>query len=277
MKAVIASAAVVAGLVGPAHAYHEISSFEVTANRGGAAGMYATGSARFKGYTCDLCHTGGEGRVSVSVTSEPTELIGSGIYTPGQTYTIQVELLGEHRGLESAFNPNTFTADVLDAAGVPVGALGLTADPIVRLASDQTIAIAEGLGNGETGWTFAWSAPNDSGRLAFHLALLDGDGASDPITRFIDPFNDDVAIFEATLCPAAAACPEPEPEPEPESPAAGCAVSAGDLPIWPIFLLLTVAVTRRRYGFRRSQSRPNHVVRAVAPESSADRSSSIDG
>lgn len=234
----------VAGIASDAMAYHEISSFQVSANIGGAGGMYATGSSRFRGYTCDLCHTGGEGRISATVTSDPAELLGSGVYTPGQTYAIRVELVGEHRGLDSAFNPNTFAADILDRGGASAGAFG-TIDSIVEIADGGRIAVAEGFGNGETSWTFAWSAPNDSGPLELHLALLDGDGASDPVTRFIDPFNDDVATFAATLCPSGGACPDPESTAEIESPTAGCQTGSGRGAAALVFVALLALVRRR--------------------------------
>lgn len=227
---------------GDALAYHEVVSFERSANRGGASGLYATGSPRFRGYTCALCHEGGEGRISVAVTSDPAELLAENRYTPAVTYTIRVELIGEHRGLESAFNPNTFTAEILDRSGAAAGALGLSGDPVVELADGGRIAVAEGFGRGETSWSFAWSAPNDIGPLDVYLALLDGDGASDPVVRFIDPFNDDVATFSAVVC-AAPPCDERPVAPEPSSPA-GCSSGGGGGSAWMIALLL--AALRRR-------------------------------
>lgn len=247
MRALVIAAALVA-FAGEAAAYHEVRSFPVSANFGGGAGYYYTGSPRFKGYTCALCHTGGEGRASVSVTSDPAELTASGTYTPGQTYRIDVELIGEHRGLGSAFNPNTFTAEVVDQGGAAAGALGVGDDPVVELTGGGQIAIAEGFGNGETTWSFFWSAPDADGPLGFYLALLDGDGASDPEVRFIDPFNDDVATFTRTLCRRGAECAEPPPEPEPESPASGCQSAPGGGPWWLAAVLLAVFWRRGARG-----------------------------
>ena len=235
---------VLAALAGDASAYHEVRSFPVSANFGGGGGYYYTGSPRFKGYACDLCHTGGEGRIAVEVRSDPAELLSAGVYTPGQTYRIDVALAGEHRGLGSAFNPNTFTAEVIDGQRAAAGAFGAGDDPVVELTDGGRVAIAEGFGNGETAWHFFWSAPDGDGPLGFYLALLDGDGASDPEVRFIDPFNDDVATFSKILCRRGATCAEPEPEPEPESPASGCQSAPGGAGLWLVLVLL--AARRRR-------------------------------
>lgn len=224
----------------PALAFHEIESFDRSANTGGANGYYYTGSPRFKGYDCNICHVGAEERISVELGGD----LGSGRYEPGLIYRIDVRLVGEHKGLESAFNPNTFTAEVTDSRGQGVGSLAASAS--VELADNDRVAIAEGFGNGETEWSFSWFAPDDPQPATLYLALLDGDGASDPIRRFIDPLNDDVITVQVALCPTGMDC-KPLAAPDEETSPAGCSAvnpirTSG---VWVILLLALVALRRR--------------------------------
>jgi MYXO-CTERM domain-containing protein len=222
----------------PALAFHEIDSFDRSANTGGGGSSYYTGSPRFKGYDCNICHADAEERISIELGGN----LLSGTYEPGLVYRIDVKLLGEHRGLESAFNPNTFTADITDAVGNSIGLLSAGVGNIVEIVDEGRIAVAEGLGNGETEWSFTWVAPEVAVPARLYIALLDGDGANDPVRRFIDPINDDVATLRFDLCPAGGECP-PQAEPGKETSPAGCQVSdhpgaRGALAFLVVFFLL---------------------------------------
>lgn len=206
----------------PAAAFHEVESFDRSAVTGGGNGSYFTGSPREKGYDCRICHVGAEGRISVELGGDLT----SGRYEPGLIYRIDVKLVGEHRGLESAFNPNTFTADVTRPTGQTVGRLATSSGSIVELVDDGQVAVAEGFGNGESEWSFSWWAPEEGTPATLHIALLDGDGASEPVRRFIDPLNDDVATAKLSLCPVGMECAPPAPPAEETSPA-GCRAAGG--------------------------------------------------
>ncbi len=223
----------------PALAFHEVRSFERTANTGGGNGYYYSGSPRSKGYDCNICHTDAEGRIAIELTSE----LSDGTYEPGTAYTIDVAMLGEHKGLDSAFNPNTFTAEFIGADGQPVGRVSAIPRSIVHIELDGSVAVAEGQGNGELEWTFFWAAPDTAEPVTLFMAMLDGDGANDPVVRFIDPLNDDVATLVLPLCPSGQTC-EPTPAPDEERSAVDCS-TGGSAPSW-LVLLAAVAIGVRR-------------------------------
>ncbi len=224
-----------------ADAYHIVSSFSESANIGGGSSLFYTGSSRFKGYDCSICHVDAEGRISIELE---TPLL-SGRYTPGLIYPITVRLVGEHRGLDSAFNPNTFTADFTDADGNPVGFPAGGASQVL-IESDRSVAVAEGLGEGETEWTFSWWAPNEGVPATLHIAMLDGDGAGLVDRRFIDPLNDDVATLKLQLCPEGEVCDGQSDDTIDVAPM-GCAVadSSGMQMVW-MLLIGLIAIRRRQ-------------------------------
>jgi hypothetical protein len=228
-------------LVSPkALAYHEVESFSVSANTGGGAGMFYTGSKRFKSYDCSVCHVDAEKRISIEIDSP----LGSGTYRAGLIYPITVRLIGEHRGLESAFNPNTFTADFTDSSGLPVGFVASGGSQVL-LESERTVAVAEGFGEGETEWSFSWWAPDVAVPITLHIAMLDGDGANDPVRRFIDPLNDDVATLSLQLCPEGESC-EVSPESEEEVAPMGCALANESGLLGAFLSLFFLCIWRRR-------------------------------
>ncbi len=226
-------------------AFHEVASFSRTANTGGGSSVYFTGSRRFKGYDCGICHVDAERRISIGLDSALT----SGTYTPGLIYPITVRLIGEHRGLSSAFNPNTFTADFTDATGVPIGTIAGGGQQVV-LEQGRTVAVAEGFGEGETEWTFQWWAPAEAIPVEFHIAMLDGDGASDPERRFIDPLNDDVASLRIALCPEGEFCPEPTKEAADRAPM-GCRAASGTPLGSGVLLFILIMAIRIARGVRK--------------------------
>lgn len=226
------------GVASPAFAFHEVESFSRTANSGGGSGMYFTGSPRFKGYDCAICHVDAARRISIEVDSS----LMTGVYTPGLIYPITVRLVGEHRGLTSAFNPNTFAADFTGAAGLPVGHVASGGQQVL-LESERSVAVAEGFGEGETEWSFSWWAPTEAIPATLHIAMLDGDGASDPIRRFIDPLNDDVATFALELCPVDTVCETNEPAQPADVAPMSCSMLGGSSQLhWASLLLLLLIV-----------------------------------
>ena len=232
----------------PALGFHEVASFGRTANSGGGAGYYYTGSPRSKGYDCTVCHVAAERRISVELATE----LGSGRYTPGLIYPINVKLMGEHRGLMSAFNPNTFAAEIVDADGETLGSLSSTLGGVVEIVDDGRVAVAEGFGEGLTEWRFSWAAPATGAPGTLHLAMLDGDGASDPERRFIDPLNDDVVVIALALCPDGQVC-EAAGAPDEETSPAGCQASRGGNRTWLVGLLALLCLHgRRRRGWDRA-------------------------
>ncbi len=61
-------------------------------------GIYFTGAPRFAGQNCAACHVDGPGKIGIKVGADVTSLFSNG-YVPGQTYVLEVELLGETQGL----------------------------------------------------------------------------------------------------------------------------------------------------------------------------------
>ncbi len=245
MKAFIAVALLIAS-ASPAWAFHEVRSFTRTANTGGGAGYYYTGSPRFKGYDCTVCHNDGAGQIRIALSSTPPG-IESGQYEPGTRYTIDITLAGEHRGLGSAFNPNTFALEILDDDGATqVGALSVPLGTVMEMTDGDRIAIAEGFGNGETEWRLFWEAPAAGAPATLYIAMLDGDGASDPDTRTIDAINDDVVAGALRLCPVGSACPAPD-EPTEERAKVQCAAADGGGQLaWLVLVSFALIRIRRR-------------------------------
>lgn len=239
VSAALAVAAIVL-LPSLALAFHEADSFARSANTGGGNDRYYSGSPRSKAYECSICHVGAEGRIAIELVSP----LRSGVYTPGLIYPIELRLIGEHRGLDSAFNPNTFTAELTDELGRPVGRWAAGSDSVVELRDQGTVAIAEGFGNGESSWSFSWWAPEEGGAATLYVAMLDGDGASDKVTRFIDPLHDDVATLRLPLCPVDEKCSESPATEGPGSPA-GCSSTGGADPGAGMVLLLLVWLATR--------------------------------
>lgn len=238
MKRALLVAAVVVAAPAPALGFHEVVSFDRSANSGGGGGYYYSGSPRSKGYDCNICHLDAEHRISIELESDLT----SGSYDPGEAYFIRVRMLGEHKGLESAFNPNTFTAEFIGVDGQPRGRVTAVPRSIVHIVGGGTAAIAEGFGNGELEWTFFWAAPDAAEPVTLYMAMLDGDGASDPEIRWIDPLNDDVAALQLLLCPTGLSCPPPPPPADDETSAVDCSTGGGALGTLVLVLLVLISL-----------------------------------
>jgi hypothetical protein len=235
---------------GSAQAFHEIESFS-RSGQGGGEGNFFTGSPRFKGYDCAICHTNTEGRISIALEVNRPELL-QGQYKANTGYSIIVKLVGEHRGLESAFNPNTFMLEIITDQGESVGDF-LPGPAPTELIDEGRIIAAEGFGEGETEWSFTWFSPRDPvGPLTLHIAMLDGDGAGEPELRFIDPLNDDVATMTLRLCPEGEACPAQAGDAEIESKVhcnlAGTNSSATSALLWLVIALVFLGSRARGFG-----------------------------
>jgi hypothetical protein len=107
------------------------STFDVGAMQGGGDHRAFTGSPTAHGLSCTTCHQG-DREADVRVTSQPADLLESGLYQPGRTYLITVALAHETRGLDrsggcspglAGCNRNLFVAEVLGSEGAPAGLL----------------------------------------------------------------------------------------------------------------------------------------------------------
>ena len=235
-------------LSGEARAFHEIESFD-RIEKGGGGGAFFTGSPRFKGYDCRICHTKTEDKISISLEVNRPEF-SQGIYEPNTGYDITVKLIGEHRGLESAFNPNTFMLEIVNDQGESMGDY-LPGSAAVELVDDRRVIAAEGFGEGENEWSFTWFTPREpAGPLTLYMGMLDGDGAGETEIRFIDPLNDDVATLELRLCPLGQPCPQAAGDPEIES-AVHCGITGssslhGSAILW-LTIVFGLVMSRRSF------------------------------
>lgn len=224
----------------PALAFHESESFS---EAGHGDGSFFTGSPRFKGYDCGICHTEAAGEISIDLKVNRPEFL-EGRFSPNTGYSITVKLVGEHRGLESAFNPNTFFLELITDDGEAAGSFIPSGFPVITLDDSRLIG-SEGTGEGETEWSFSWFSPRDPvGPVTLYLAMLDGDGADQVDTRWIDPLNDDVATMVLRLCPVDMDC-EATDAPEQFASTAHCSMSSSKTPVsW--LLIFAFAVLWRR-------------------------------
>ncbi|MBI2894305.1 MAG: hypothetical protein HYY06_12200 [Deltaproteobacteria bacterium] len=231
-----------------AWAFHPPARFDQPATEGGGAGNFFTGSPRFKRWDCSICHIEAEGRIAAVLGSEPGDLAQRGVFDPEQVYVLGVELYGEHRGLGSRANINTFIANVEDDEGRPQGRFAFDPEVFVGFF-DRSLVAARGL-EARTSWTLEWIAPPaGTGPVALHLAMLDGDGAGDAAAARTDAFGDDLTVAALRLCEAGMPCEDPLAPEEPLSPASCRVAAAGrsgsPLAVLPFCLGLALLARRR--------------------------------
>ncbi len=228
----------------PAAAFHPVLSFEKTANEGGGAGLYFTGSPRHKGYDCAICHADPAGRITAEVTSVPADLV-AGSYAPGATYDLVVRLTGEHRGFGTRSNQNSFLVEVGDDRDLAAG-------DFVALDPDEMTLVDDGRVLGgragpDTAWRFGWRAPAaGSGAVTMYLGVVDGDGAGNAVDAQTDPNGDDVAMIRLRACEGASGCADRPRRAADESVAAGCAAGGGSNGLASVGLILLAAVISLR-------------------------------
>lgn len=189
-----------------ASAFHPLTSFGESANEGGGAGFYFTGSPRWKGYNCRICHVDSAGEISFSISSTPPELFADNVWTPGATYQIAVRLEGEHNKRKT--NPNAFLAELLADDLTAVGTFsGRDLQPV----RDTPGVIAGRAEQDQTEWSFELLAPGaGAGRLSLYLAGVDGNGAgvegdADEELQ-TDALGDDVFVGQWRFCEAGTSC-----------------------------------------------------------------------
>jgi hypothetical protein len=237
-----------------ASAFHLPDSFVRTANRGGGSKILYTGSSRFRGYDCTMCHGQPSGAMQVLVSSDPPELL-EGTYKPLQEYAVTVEMVGELLPPEGESNFNLFVADVVDDGGEPVGRFEeIELSSLQRVSGDVNVEGAVFGSNDRARWTFTYAAPaKDAGRIAFHLGAVSGDSGASQGEEAppSDPFGDQVFVMEQRACEQFTGCDTAFEEPaEAVSPVGhGCSIgpmipTRGD-ESW-LVLALALVATRRR-------------------------------
>jgi hypothetical protein len=178
-----------------AHAFHAGNVFDKPPGAGGGGGVFYTGAAKEKGWTCTACHTEAAGAIRVSLASEPADLLRSFRYEPGATYALTATLEGEHAGVGAGgANFNSLAVAILAPDGTAAGTIDATADEFY--AGGDTTIISIGQKPNETKWTFKWKAPAAAGvPVKIHMAAVDGNGAGGSgQSTLTDPWGDDVFV-----------------------------------------------------------------------------------
>jgi hypothetical protein len=191
----LAAIAVLLALFGwapAARAFHAGNVFDKPAGAGGGGGLFYTGAAKEHGWDCTACHTDSEGKIKLSITSDPPDLLRSFRYEPGKTYAIDATLVGEHLGAGPS-NFNAIAVAFLDPSGAPAGEIsGYAADELYN-GGPSTI-VSAGQHPGVSKWSFKWTAPT-TGQVKLHMAAVDGNGANgEGGGTLTDPFGDDVFV-----------------------------------------------------------------------------------
>ena len=62
---IVLTVMIVLFLTGNADAFHEVASYSDSANSGGGAGNFFSGSPRSKGYQCHVCHVAAEQKITI--------------------------------------------------------------------------------------------------------------------------------------------------------------------------------------------------------------------
>lgn len=255
----------------PAHATHAPDRFRTPAAVEGFDRTYFTGSPRWRGWDCSICHQGEE-LVSLEATSQPPDLFESGTYEPDATYVVTLLLQGEHLGLgieedwEIEQNINGFAADVVDDAGRGL-AVFAGADPVrFRLYEQGTVLasypVRDELDDAPDEWTFPLVAPpRGAGPMTLYVGAVDGGGARatspDEPGPPVDVANDDPASLAVRLCERDAQCnPAVPPASPPTSPAASCRAAPGARPSFSGAAVALIALLAPQLARRRRKPRP---------------------
>ncbi len=177
----------------------------------GAGFVYGTGSQQDKTITCGFCHvndSGQQGQIDLVLTPTPAwqTVNGNAAYKPGQTYTINVQMVGAHLGTAQD-DSNNFALTVEDQAGKFQGVLTTDACPsgpgscysttnclasFAQLDKEpgppattfmfggcKTIFAVHKQNPGVTNWKFDWTAPAaGAGKLTMYWGAVDGNQAS---------------------------------------------------------------------------------------------------
>jgi MYXO-CTERM domain-containing protein len=223
----------VVSLTSTAHAFESATTFdEDTTPIGGGGGRHFTGSIN-DGFTCAVCHRGGD--------PDPVEITGLPLdgYVPGGAYEIEILMPNAPR--------SSLGLELTDMNGNGVGSLSLPATPEApelctdtgeaatsrfTLPNDRTVISMDACGAQRV--RAVWTAPEQPpGAIWFHTVVVTGDGN-------VDTEGDGVEEI-ARVIPIAGASAE--------AARVGSTCSAGGSPpahLWWIALALLGLVRRRR-------------------------------
>ncbi len=237
------------GWCGSALAYSDTTTFSRDPSAdpaGGGGGIYFTGSPRYSGLNCTVCHIGGPSDISIRLSAledgTPARLFDDG-YQPGVLYEIEVAFAEDRLAPETACDRsgpdpcdlNLFAMEIVDRAGRPAGKLcpvrpnettgtgrcagcssrreagTLVEDDCSVVLADGFDDVAFGWRNGVTAYSFFWRAPEeDVGALSAFVAGVDGRGPETPESEATSYQNDGTVAVDVALpsptTPVAPAC-----------------------------------------------------------------------
>jgi hypothetical protein len=266
----------------PARAYPSGSQFDVSdgwMSQDLSDGLVFTGSPRFAGHGCEVCHTGAPHRIGVRIEADVADLFSRG-WEPGAQYHMRVVMTGEWAGTAyaafgddcgdpdhwRACDDNGFALEIDDAAGRPVtlddgrflpvyqgqcgnppaphpGELPPVVDAYV-LGDGSAVASAGVGSHARTSWEFCWVAPKAGrGPLTLYVGAVDGNGGDGTFDNPSDTEGDDVFVAALPLDERAGGGVATEN--------GSCAIAAGGgrAPGWPALLLVVAALV----GVRRAR------------------------
>jgi MYXO-CTERM domain-containing protein len=269
MRIALATLLVVVGAAAPAAAFPAGNQFDSDAlATDGGGGIAFTGSPRFTGHTCAVCHTNAPLQVGLKLDANHPEIFTSGWVTSMQ-YVIEVDLLNAHEALpfkqlgdNCGFNVNPyvpcsddgFAVEMDDPSDRPTGtfaafdgsanacAVGsaFVAGADAYVLKDGTAVVHSGAHHGQTSWKFCWTAPSSNvGTINIYAAVVDGGSGSG--SAFPDTtYGDD--LFAGVLAIPQQGSPPPPPE------SGGC--SSGGTPGGLLVIAIVVGLLLRRRDVR---------------------------
>jgi len=165
----------------PAHAFSEAEKFRAPVLEGGGGGRWFTGSMK-DGYSCAVCHTGGETPV-VEIDGVPSS------YVPGETYDIELVLPDDGETSSAVVELAGMEGSTIGTMGMPVS-VGIDeecevdgervpAGQHLEIPGSRAVVVMDACGARRL--RFSWTAPAEPrGTVWFHAAVVAGDASSDP-------------------------------------------------------------------------------------------------
>lgn len=152
--------------------------------------------------TCANCHSGGSGTTVVNVSFNPS--ITSGSYTPGQTYTITVNVIN------NPFSKFGFACEILDASNNNAGTMSNPGTGVQFMVGSNGRNVAAHTtpktGTGSAQFTFEWTAPTSGivnlyaiGNAVNGNGSTTGDKPSSTFSLSLNPDLTAVAINHPTI------------------------------------------------------------------------------
>jgi len=187
-------------------------------NEDGAGGIAFTGSPRFQGHTCAVCHADAPHRIGLSLQADKPELFTEG-WEPSTQYHLRVVIEdawaasqftadGDRCGFNAMpYHPcdeNGFALELDNSRGHPVGKLTAFVanacattpppDAGVRVLADGSAVTHKGTHFGVTQWDLCWTSPGSgAGVITAYLTAVDGNGGNGTEAFPSDTIGDDIA------------------------------------------------------------------------------------